>query len=206
MLVDVEDAAKEVGKICDAYRDVDIDFTVLLTHIGFEEDKRLAEKLNPAWGVDIIIGGHSHTLLSEPCEVAGIPIVQAAIGTDQIGRFDIMVDTDNNCINSYTWQCIPITDENCPNDLSLEEVITEYKDLTDQKYGRVLTRFPRAYTHPKRNMETELGDLFAEGIRDQLGIALVLIGSGSIRKPKLGPVVTLKDYKEIFPFINSLHA
>ena len=205
-LIDLEDAVSEVGKVCDAHQNMDIDLTVLLTHIGFEEDKKLAAALNPAWGVDIIIGGHSHTLLSEPSVVAGIPIVQAAIGTDQIGRFDIMVDTDNNRIDSYTWQCIPITDENCPNDPSLEEVITEYKDLTDQKYGRVLTRFPRAYTHPKRNMETELGDLFAEGIRDQLGIDLVLIGSGSIRKPKLGPVVTLKDYKEIFPFINSLHA
>jgi 5'-nucleotidase len=65
-LVDIEDAAQEVGKICDAYRDVDIDFTVLLTHIGFEEDKKLAAKLDPDWGVDIIIGGHSHTYFHAP--------------------------------------------------------------------------------------------------------------------------------------------
>lgn len=109
MLIDLEDAVSEVGKVCDAYRTSDIDLTVLLTHIGFEQDKKIAAALNPAWGVDIIIGGHSHTLLSEPCVVAGIPIVQAAIGTDQIGRFDIMVDLDNNCMDSYTWQCIPIT-------------------------------------------------------------------------------------------------
>ena len=206
MLIDLEDAVSEVGKVCDAYQNMDIDLTVLLTHIGFEEDKKLAAQLNPAWGVDIIIGGHSHTLLSEPCEVAGIPIVQAAIGTDQIGRFDITVDTDNKRIDSYTWQCIPITDENCPRDMALQEVISEYKKLTDEKYGHVLTRFPRAYTHPRRNMETELGDLMAEGIRDQLGIELVLLGSGSIRKPELGPIVTLKDYKDVFPFLNSLHA
>ncbi len=199
-MVDINDAAQEVGKICDAYRTTDIDFTVLLTHIGFEEDKKLAAALDPAWGVDIIIGGHSHTLLSEPCEVAGIPIVQAAIGTDQIGRFDIMVDADNNCIDSYTWQCIPITADNCPRDTALEEVINKYKDVTDKKYGRILTRFPRAYTHPRRNMETELGDLMAEGMREQLGVDLVLLASGSIRKPALGPIVTLKDYMEIFPF------
>ena len=206
MLIELEDAVSEVGKVCDAYSNEDIDLTVLLTHIGFEQDKKLAAELNPAWGVDIIIGGHSHTHLSEPCEVAGIPIVQAAIGTDQIGRFDIMIDKDNNCIDSYTWQCIPITDETCPRDTALEEVISEYKQLTDEKYGRALTCFPRTYTHPRRNMETELGDLFAEGIRDQLDIELVLLGSGSIRRPQLGPVVTLKDYKDIFPFINSLHA
>ena len=206
MLVDLDEAANEVGMICDAYRTEDIDFTVLLTHIGFEQDKKLAAALNPTWGVDIIIGGHSHTLLSEPCVVAGIPIVQAAVGTDQIGRFDIMVDTDSNCIDSYTWQCIPITDENCPRDEALEEVINEYKKETDEKYGRVLTRFPRVYTHPRRNMETELGDLFAEGFRDQLGVDLVLMGSGSIRKPELGPIVTLSDFMEIYPFPDSVYS
>ena len=61
--VDVHEAAIEVGKICNAYRTEDIDFTVLLTHIGFESDKQLAEILDPRWGVDMIIGGHSHTLL-----------------------------------------------------------------------------------------------------------------------------------------------
>ena len=32
-------SAAEVGKICNAYKDADIDLTVLLTHIGFESDK-----------------------------------------------------------------------------------------------------------------------------------------------------------------------
>ncbi len=205
-MVDLEEAVQEVSKICDAYRTTDIDFTVLLTHIGFEEDKKLAAALDPACGVDIIIGGHSHTLLTEPCEVAGIPIVQAAVGTDQIGRFDIMVDTDNNCIDSYTWQCIPITEENCPRDEALEELIDKFKVVTDKKYGRVLTRFPRAYTHPQRNMETELGDLMAEGMREQLGVDLVLLASGSIRKPSLGPIITLKDYMEIFPFTDPVYS
>lgn len=199
-LIDIHDAATEVSKICDAYRSSDMDLTVLLTHIGIDEDEKLAKALDPACGVDIIIGGHSHTLLSEPRVVAGIPIVQAAIGTDQIGRFDIIVDTDRNCIDSYTWQCIPITEENCPRDEALEKVVKEYKDYTDEKYGQILTRFPRAYTHPQRNSETELGDLMAECMRDQLGSDLVILGSGSIRRPSLGPLVTVKDFIEIFPY------
>lgn len=199
-LIDIQDAVSEISKICDAYRTEDVDLTVLLTHIGIEEDKKLAEALDPACGVDIIIGGHSHTLLEEPCIAAGIPIVQAAVGTDQIGRFDIMVDTDKNCIDSYTWQCIPITEENCPRDEALEKVVSEYKDYTDEKYGRILTRFPRVYKHPKRNMETELGDLLAECMREQIGVDLVLLGSGSIRKTSLGPAVTFRDFLEIFPF------
>lgn len=57
----LEEAADEIGKICNTYNGIDIDFTVLLTHIGFEEDKKLAAILDPDWGVDVIIGGHSHT-------------------------------------------------------------------------------------------------------------------------------------------------
>lgn len=80
--VGINEAAREVGRICNTYNATDIDFTVLMTHIGFEEDKKLAAALDPAWGVDVIIGGHTHTLLDEPAVVNGIPIVQAGTGTD----------------------------------------------------------------------------------------------------------------------------
>ena len=79
--VDIGEAAREVGNICNAYNAIDIDFTVLLTHIGFEEDKKLAAMLDPDWGVDVIIGGHSHTKLEEPFKVNDIYIVQAGTGT-----------------------------------------------------------------------------------------------------------------------------
>ena len=92
-LLDVHDAVTEITRICNAYQGLDIDCTVLLTHIGFEEDKLLAAQLDPELGVDIIIGGHSHTLPEKPEEVNGILIVQAGTGTDQIGRFDLEIDT-----------------------------------------------------------------------------------------------------------------
>ena len=203
--VSVEDAAAEVGKICNTYNAIDIDFTVLLTHIGFEEDKKLASLLDPAWGVDVIIGGHSHTFLTEPCEVNGIPIVQAGTGTDQIGRFDIMIDTDNNCIDSYVWKPVPITAANCPRDMAMEEVIGTYKSRTDEKYGRILTKFVRQLTHPSRIRETELGDLFSDVLKDALGVDIFLLGSGSIRNEQLGPVVTKGDLNECFPYDDAVH-
>ena len=46
-------------------------------------------------------------------EENGVVIAQAGTGTDQIGRFDIIVDTDGNCIDSYTWQSVPITADTC---------------------------------------------------------------------------------------------
>ena len=116
--VDIGEAAREVGNICNAYNAIDIDFTVLLTHIGFEEDKKLAAMLDPDWGVDVIIGG-----------------------TDEIGRFDIMVDTDLNAIDTLTWQMVPIDDAHCPRDEEVENFIQRYRSATSQKYDRIITRF-----------------------------------------------------------------
>ena len=204
-IVDVEEAAREVGKICNAYRTEDIDLTVLLTHIGFESDKKLAAELDPNWGVDLIIGGHSHTRLEEPEVVAGIPIVQAACGTDQIGRFDILVDTESNCVYSYNWQLVPIDEEHCPRDEALEEVILGYKEKTDRKYSRIVTRFADRYTHPQRNRETMLGKLLADAFKDVLGVDIMLLCSGSIRKEALGPIVRYQDLMEMLPYNDSVY-
>ncbi|MBR5502600.1 MAG: 5'-nucleotidase C-terminal domain-containing protein [Oscillospiraceae bacterium] len=203
--VDVHEAAAEVGKICNAHRTDDIDLTVLLTHIGFEEDKKLAALLDPKWGVDIIVGGHSHTLLEEPCVVAGIPIVQAATGTDQIGRFDININTDTNSIDSYTWQLIPIDDDHCPRDEALETVLKRYHEETDKKYGRYITRFSDVYTHPARNVETQLGRLFADVFRDSLGIDVMFLGSGSLRNTQMGPIVDFRELTQMFPYNDEIY-
>ncbi len=198
--IDVEDAAAEVGNICNNYRTLDIDLTVLLTHIGFEQDKALAALLDPRWGIDLLIGGHSHTVLSEPCVVNGIPIVQAGTGTDMIGRFDIKIDTDNNRIDSYTWETVPIDEAHCQPDESLIGVIEKYKEVTDLKFGRLLSRFTKKLTHPVRYRETELGNLFAEILRENLGLDIMLLGSGSIRADSMGPIVRFGDLKEGFPY------
>lgn len=203
-MIDVHDAAEEIRKVADGYRTADVDLTILLTHIGFEADKSLAAELAPDGIIDIIIGGHSHTQLDRPFVVDGIPIVQASVGTAQIGRFDILFDNLHNRIDSYTWESIPVTEERCPRDEALEELLTRYKEITDAKYGRILTRLPHAYTHPVRNRETSLGSLLAEGMRSQLRTELVLLGSGSIRGDTLGPIVTLQDLLEVFPYKNPI--
>ena len=198
--VDVEEASREIGRICNTYNSIDIDYTVLLTHIGWEEDHKLAELLDPAWGVDVIIGGHSHTFIEKPDIVNNILIVQAGTGTDIIGRFDITVDTKENCTKEWTWECVPIDDDHCPRDTKIEEIITRYKTETDNKYGRVITRLNRELSHPDRYKETELGDLFADILKESLGVDIMLLGSGSIRNPKLGPIVMLQDLMEVFPY------
>ena len=203
--IDVEEAAAEVGRITGAYRSADIDLTVLLTHIGFEEDKKLAARLDPAWGVDLIIGGHSHTFMDEPAVVNGIPIAQAGCGSRVIGRFDLVIDTEENRLHSWAWECVPINEHTADRDPAVEAQIRRYKSETDEKYNRIVTRFRKKLTHPSRTQETELGDVIAEAVRDAMDLDVMFFASGGIRSPSLGPVVTYSDFTECFPFTDPLY-
>ncbi len=202
--VSIEDAADEIGKICNAYRNEDIDLTIALTHIGFESDIKLAELLDPAWGVDLIIGGHTHTVLEKPELVNDILIVQAGEGTDQIGRFDLTVDEKSNSIIDWKWELVPINNETCETDSSLQLFLDGFKDEIDEKYNKIITRFSVKLTHPKREIETTLGNMVTDALAGSLESDVILIGSGAIRSKELGPLVTLGSLKECFPYDDSL--
>jgi len=198
--ISLEEANAEVGKICNAYKDEDIDLTILLTHIGFDSDKELAALLKPEWGVDMIIGGHSHTILEQPAVVNNVLIAQAGVGTDQIGRFDIVVDDDTNSIVEYKWQLIPVDDRLAEPDEELQHYIDSFKEVVDRKYNTIVCKLAQKLTHPRREEETALGNLFADIFAERAQVDVALIGSGSIRATELGPLVTLGNLRTVFPY------
>ncbi len=202
--IDVREPLNEIGKICAQYKDENIDLTVLLTHIGIEADKELAQKLLPEWKIALIIGGHSHTVMEQPVISANIPIVQAAYGTDRVGRLDAIVDTDTGEITEYEWSLVTIN-KDCPENLKLSELVAEYEEETDKKYGRVITHFAECYTHPVRNEETTLGRVIADAYKDILKVDIMFLGSGSIRADELGPVVKYRDLIQVLPFNDDIY-
>lgn len=202
--ISIEDAAAEIGKICNAYRNDDIDLTIALTHIGFESDLELASLLDPNWGVDIIIGGHTHTVLKEPAIVNDILIVQAGEGTDQIGRFDLVIDEKTNSISNWTWDLVPINNETSKRDEELQTFLDGFKNEIDEKYNKIITRFSVKLTHPIREVETTLGNMVTDALAGSVDSDVILIGSGAIRSKELGPVVTLGTLKACFPYDDSL--
>lgn len=204
-LVTLEEASQEVGTICNAYKNDDIDLTVLLTHIGYESDVNLAQILKPEWGVDIIIGGHSHTILDKPTQKNNILIAQAGTGTNQIGRFDIEVDDDTNRIVNYQWKAITINSSLAKPDKGIERFINSFKSDIDRKYNVLLSRMSIKLTHPKREIETTLGNLVADAIASSDECDVVLVGSGSIRIKEFGPIVTLADLIACFPYDDSIN-
>jgi len=203
--VTLQEASQEVGKICNAYKNDDIDLTIILTHIGYESDIALAKLLKKEWGVDMIIGGHSHSILEKPAKVNNILIAQAGVGSDQIGRFDIVVDDDTNSIVDYKWQLIPIDENLAKPDKKLAEFIDSFKQKVDRKYSCMISKFSEKLTHPQREIETSLGNLIADAFAESAQTDVMLVGSGSIRIKELGPLVTLKDFLACFPYDDSLH-
>ena len=196
--IDLWKAKEEIGVIIDNYKTTKIDLTVLLTHIGLNRDIELAKILDPKWGIDLIIGGHSHSKLDNAVIVNNIPIVQAYWGTDYIGRMDITINDDQSI--SYNWDCIEVNQDNCKEDEVMKQLLAQYQTATDEKYKRVITTFKRELSHPARNQETELGNLTADLLQCDSSFDVMLYGSGSIRKTKLGPIVTYQDLIECFPY------
>jgi 2',3'-cyclic-nucleotide 2'-phosphodiesterase (5'-nucleotidase family) len=62
------------------------DFLIALTHIGLQKDMELAESVR---GIDLVVGGHTHMVLSEPKFVGTTAIVQAGSWGRFLGRTEI---------------------------------------------------------------------------------------------------------------------
>jgi len=75
----------------------------------------------------------------------------------------------------------------------------------DDKYNTMITRLTKKHTHPRREIETSLGNLFADALEEMTESDIMLVGSGSIRSKELGPAVTLKDIATCFPYNDPLY-
>jgi 2',3'-cyclic-nucleotide 2'-phosphodiesterase (5'-nucleotidase family) len=61
-----------------------VDLLIALTHIGYSRDRELAEAVP---GIDIILGGHSHTVLNEPVRVNDTEICQGGSHGRYVGVY-----------------------------------------------------------------------------------------------------------------------
>lgn len=81
------------------------DGVVALTHIGLTADKELSQQVK---GIDLILGGHSHTPLTKP-EGIEAPILHVAPHAKEIGCA-ILEKTDTG-IQLASWTKIPLVNE-----------------------------------------------------------------------------------------------
>ncbi|MEM7366392.1 MAG: 5'-nucleotidase C-terminal domain-containing protein, partial [Pseudomonadota bacterium] len=89
-----------------------VDLLIVLAHLGHEHEKQLAKDVP---GIDLIVGGRSHTLVDPPVRVGDTWVVQADRHGSHIGYLEIEVDTKANRIASFDGVLIPAGDLPAPD-------------------------------------------------------------------------------------------
>lgn len=206
--VTVEDAEQEIRRARE--RAVDKkgfkpDITVLLTHIGYEADVELAKSLPEDLGVDIIVGGHSHTYLDEPTIENGIIILQVGMENTHVGRLDLDFNTETRSIDGWKWEVIPVDEDHCQVDPFVRAMVNTYAMDIDEKYGRIITRLKRTLDNYGRGNTTEVGQLFADAFADSLDVDVMFLASSSTRCYTLDMTVTLQDLREAYPYDGKIY-
>ena len=80
------DQHQTTRRIVGELREQGVDVIVALSHCGLDEDRELARR---AVGIDIIIGSHCHTTLSEPILLNGTIIVQTGRFGEYLGQLEL---------------------------------------------------------------------------------------------------------------------
>ena len=208
--VTVKDAAEEIRCIVEHEREngKSPDMTVLLTHIGIDDDIELAKSLDPSLGVKVIIGGHSHTYLDEPAVVNDILIVQAGMGNSHVGELHLFVDPSAGAagnIEKWDWKLVPIDEDHCPEDRFVKAMVNTYQMDIDEKYGTIVTRLKRDLDNYGRGNTTEVGQLFVDAFTDSLDVDVMLMASSSTRCYGMDMTVTLQDLREAYPYDGKIY-
>ena len=76
---------------------------IALTHLSMSEDKEVAR----CSGVDVIIGGHEHTLLESVS--GGAPIFKMTADARELGQIDLNISKNTGAVESIDSRVIPVT-------------------------------------------------------------------------------------------------
>jgi 2',3'-cyclic-nucleotide 2'-phosphodiesterase (5'-nucleotidase family) len=193
------------------------DVIVCLSHLGYEPDRKLAADVA---GIDVILGGHSHTRLAEQVWVNGTLIMQTGAHSVALGRADLIVRKKRGepghiaLINGQEGRWwgrngVPAPlDKPYPNAplIPIERVAEEpasrsaYRRLADPLHDHLSERLTTVIEPlPTKNItqeETVFGNLVAEAVRAQ-GKTDIGIAAGSQIGPQgvpAGPLFTRTLY------------
>jgi 5'-nucleotidase / UDP-sugar diphosphatase len=106
------------------------DIIICLSHSGVLKDKsgkwggEDVELATLVKGINLIIGGHSHTKLDQPLIVNGIPIVQTGEFGQFVGRLSLVYSNGNLKVDNY--KLIPV-DDRIMGDRKINQLIEEQK-------------------------------------------------------------------------------
>ncbi|WP_159994775.1 bifunctional UDP-sugar hydrolase/5'-nucleotidase [Roseomonas sp. 18066] len=186
---------------------------LLLSHLGLAADRALAARLP---GVDVIVGGHSHTLLADlpgaqgpsPTLIEGpdrlVRIVQAGAFGRWAGRLDLELGADGRVLG-HGGRVLPVTPE-LPEAPRVAAIVENYRlplaALRAQAVGRAAEALSNAGC---RVAECRLGSLVAEAMLAAApGAEIALTNAGGLRAGLPAGAISLGEVLEVLPFGNTL--
>lgn len=179
------------------------DLIIVLSHNGFEADSLLATILDQR--VDLIIGGHTHTYLSEPTQVNGIYILQAGSNLTHLGIADIDVADDH--IVSFESRLEPLTVLPTSENNPISDFMNEMSRQIEAELGIQIALLPEDWV-PNKFQSTPLSRWMANALKrhyeDVFHPDLAIVNNGGFRKPIPAGPVTLRDMHELLPFNNTV--
>ncbi len=100
-------------------RDHAADVIVVLSHLGFPQDCKLAAVVP---GIDVLLSGHTHHRLSSPMMVNDTIVMQSGAHGSFVGRLDVTIASDG--VAGYTHALLPV-DERCEPDAGVTALVDE---------------------------------------------------------------------------------
>lgn len=115
----VETAKRYVDELSDQ-----VDVLIILSHLGFDEDKVLAGDVP---GIDIIVGGNTRKLMREPERVGDTLIVQQGYSGEWIGHLKVDFDAQGNLVDGEI-EAVAL-DDSYTDDADMVEMLEKWKAL-----------------------------------------------------------------------------
>ncbi len=192
---------------------------VAVTHMGLSRDKEIAAAVS---GIDLIVGGHSHTLLSNTQERAegpypvivanpdgqDVPIVQAYAYGKFLGEVDVTWDDDGNLLEAK-GEPILLDASVTPDETFLARVKELAAPIEDLKV-KVIGSSETAIDGDRgscRAGECQMGNLVADAMLERVkgqGVQIAIQNGGGLRASIDAGEVTMGEVLTVLPFQNTL--
>lgn len=188
---------------------------ILVTHIGLSEDMRVAAETT---GVDVIVGGHSHTLLGNAYVASAgeypvivenpngepVYIVQAGSNTTYLGRLNVTFD-EAGVVTAASGDTIFLSQYITPDaevEAIVEELAGPIEELRSTEIGAEAIIHLVGNRSVCRVEECILGNLIAEALLAETGADLAITNGGGIRAEIDAGPITLGEVLTVLPFGN----
>jgi 2',3'-cyclic-nucleotide 2'-phosphodiesterase (5'-nucleotidase family) len=164
---------------------------LILSHLGQGSDIKLADECGE---IDLIVGGHSHSIISKPFVQNNALICQAGSKGRFLGRIDIKIK--DGLLISKTARLIEV-DNLSETDKDIASIVNEYNNnpILDRVIAQNLAEF--------RNKD-ELGSLTTDAINWNLNTDIAFQNSGGIRSWLPLGDIKVKHVYELDPFNNEV--